>query len=188
MVLPSRSGSYTAYCDASRVGIGCVLIQDGRGISYDSRQLKPHEKNYQVHDVELEYIVHALKIWRNYLYNVSCKVFTDHRSLQHLLGQKDLKLSFSATGFFLRERGGSLAFAMKKGPGPRLSWSLLFALAKGKPHSRSLGWASLHDYESPVAFAKDIFGPGKFCLRDREGIVAIAKKDHWVEAILKRGT
>nr|XP_033508549.1 uncharacterized protein LOC117273483 [Nicotiana tomentosiformis] len=92
MVLPSRSGSYTAYCDASRVGIGCVLIQDGRGISYDSRQLKPHEKNYQVHDMELEYIVHALKIWRNYLYNMSYKVFTDHRSLQHLLGQKDLNL------------------------------------------------------------------------------------------------
>jgi len=62
LVLPSASGSYTVYCDSSRVGIGCVLMQEGRVIAYASRQLKPHERNYPVHDLELVAIVHALKI------------------------------------------------------------------------------------------------------------------------------
>ncbi|XP_070045847.1 uncharacterized protein [Nicotiana tomentosiformis] len=74
LVLPSSSCSYTVYCDASRIGIGCVLMQEGRVITYASRQLKPHEKNYHVHDLELNVIVHALKIWRHYLYDVSCEV------------------------------------------------------------------------------------------------------------------
>ncbi|XP_070017831.1 uncharacterized mitochondrial protein AtMg00860-like [Nicotiana sylvestris] len=52
LVLPSASGSYTIYCDASRVGIGCVLIQKGIFIAYASRQLNPHEKNYLIHDLE----------------------------------------------------------------------------------------------------------------------------------------
>jgi len=84
LVLPSASSSYTVYCDASRIGIRCVLMQEGRVIAYASRQLKPHEKNYHVHDLELAAIIHALKIWRHYLYSVSCEVFTDHRCLQHL--------------------------------------------------------------------------------------------------------
>jgi len=92
LVLPSNSGSCTVYCDASRVGIGCVLMQKGRVIDYASHQLKPHEKNYPVHDLELAAIVHTLKIWRYYLYDVSCEVFTDHHSLQHLFKQKDLNL------------------------------------------------------------------------------------------------
>ncbi|XP_070020835.1 uncharacterized protein [Nicotiana sylvestris] len=51
------------YCDASRADIGRVLMQEGRVIAYASRQLKPHEKNYLLHDLELAVIVHALKIW-----------------------------------------------------------------------------------------------------------------------------
>jgi len=62
LVLPSASGSYTMYCDASRINIGCVLMQEGRVIAYALRQLKPHEKNYPVHDLGLAAIVHALKI------------------------------------------------------------------------------------------------------------------------------
>ncbi|XP_070008757.1 uncharacterized protein [Nicotiana sylvestris] len=54
--------------------------------------LKIHEKNYPTHDLEFAAIVHALKIWRNYLYGVSCEVYTDHRSLQHVLTQRDLNL------------------------------------------------------------------------------------------------
>ncbi|XP_070009495.1 uncharacterized protein [Nicotiana sylvestris] len=57
-------GSYTVYCDASRIGLGAVLMQHGRVIAYASRQLKVHEKNYPVHDLELVVIVHVLKIWR----------------------------------------------------------------------------------------------------------------------------
>jgi len=67
-------------------------MQEGSVIAYASRQLKPHGKNYPVHDLELAAIVHALGIWSHYLYDVSCEVFTDHRSLQHLFKQKDLNL------------------------------------------------------------------------------------------------
>ncbi|XP_070041145.1 uncharacterized protein [Nicotiana tomentosiformis] len=92
LVLPSALSSYTVYCDESRIGIGCELMQEGRVIAYDSRQLIPHEKNYLVHDLELASIVHALNIWRHYLYNMSCVVFTDHQSLQHLFKQNNMNL------------------------------------------------------------------------------------------------
>ncbi|XP_070031688.1 uncharacterized protein [Nicotiana tomentosiformis] len=84
LVLPSASGSYTVYCDASLIGIRCVLMQEERVIAYALRQLKTHEKNYHVHDLELAAIVHALNIWRHYLYGVYCEIYIDHRSLQHL--------------------------------------------------------------------------------------------------------
>ncbi|XP_070040559.1 uncharacterized protein [Nicotiana tomentosiformis] len=54
---------------------------EGRVIAYASRQLKSHQKNYLVHDLELAAIVHALKIWRHYLYGVSYEVYIHHRSL-----------------------------------------------------------------------------------------------------------
>ncbi|XP_070015002.1 uncharacterized protein [Nicotiana sylvestris] len=92
LVLPSGSGMYTVYCDASRVGLGCVLMQDGRVIAYASCQLKVHEKNYPVHDLELDTIIHALKIWRHYLYGMSCDIYMDHRILQYLFKQRDLNL------------------------------------------------------------------------------------------------
>ncbi|XP_070007284.1 uncharacterized protein [Nicotiana sylvestris] len=77
------AGMYTVYCDASRVGLGCVLIQEGRVIAYASRQLKIHEKNYLVPDLELAAMVHAIKIWRHYLYGVSCE-----RAVQNELGTR----------------------------------------------------------------------------------------------------
>nr|GFD01328.1 putative reverse transcriptase domain-containing protein [Tanacetum cinerariifolium] len=61
-------------------------------ISYASRQLKIHEKNYTTHDLELRVVVFALKIWRHYLYGTKCRVFTDHKSLQHILVQKELNV------------------------------------------------------------------------------------------------
>ncbi|GJS71124.1 putative reverse transcriptase domain-containing protein [Tanacetum coccineum] len=61
-------------------------------ISYASRQLKIHEKNYTTHDLELGAVVFALKIWRHYLYGTKCTVFTDHKSLQHILDQKELNM------------------------------------------------------------------------------------------------
>nr|GEW96658.1 putative reverse transcriptase domain-containing protein [Tanacetum cinerariifolium] len=61
-------------------------------ISYASRQLKIHEKNYTTHDLELRAVVFAFKIWRHYLYGTKCTVFTDHKSLQHILNQKDLNM------------------------------------------------------------------------------------------------
>ncbi|GJV06069.1 putative reverse transcriptase domain-containing protein [Tanacetum coccineum] len=61
-------------------------------IAYASRQLKIHEKNYTTHDLELGAVVFALKIWRHYLYGTKCTVFTDHKSLQHILDQKELNM------------------------------------------------------------------------------------------------
>lgn len=92
LTLPEGSDVYVIYCDASRVGLGCVLIQRGKVIAYASRQLKAHEKNYQTHDLELAAVVFALKIWRHYLYSVHVDVFTDHKSLQYVFTQNELNL------------------------------------------------------------------------------------------------
>ena len=78
------------YFDAYRVGLGCVLIKRGKVISYASRQLKVHEKNYPMHDLEHAAVVFALKIWRHYLYEVHVDVFNDHKSHQYLFTQKEL--------------------------------------------------------------------------------------------------
>ena len=71
-------------CDASRVGLGCVLMQGGKVIAYASRQLKIHEKKYPTHGLELAVVVFALKLWRHYLYSEHVDVFTDHKSLQNV--------------------------------------------------------------------------------------------------------
>ncbi|KAM3382457.1 hypothetical protein P3S68_008031 [Capsicum galapagoense] len=67
-------------------------MQHGKVISYTSKQLKPHEKNYPTHDIKLAAVVFALKIWRHYLYGVHIDVFTDHKSLQYVFSQKDLNI------------------------------------------------------------------------------------------------
>ncbi|WMV55111.1 hypothetical protein MTR67_048496 [Solanum verrucosum] len=92
LTLPVEGEGFIVYCDASQIGLGCVLIQKGKVIAYASRQLKIHEKNYPTHDLELAAVVFALKIWRHYLYEVHCEVFTDHRSLQYIFNQRDLNL------------------------------------------------------------------------------------------------
>ncbi|CAA0810785.1 Uncharacterized mitochondrial protein AtMg00860, partial [Striga hermonthica] len=92
LTIPDPSWSFTIFSDASRRGLGCVLMQDGQVIAYASRQLKPHEQNYPTHDLELAAIVHALKIWRHYLYGGRCEIFTDHKSLQYIFTQKELNM------------------------------------------------------------------------------------------------
>ena len=73
--LPKGSDGYVIYCDASRVGPCCVLMQRGKVIAYESRQLKVHENNYPTHDLELAAVVFSLKIWRHYLYGVHVDVY-----------------------------------------------------------------------------------------------------------------
>ncbi|CAN4096858.1 unnamed protein product [Withania somnifera] len=89
---PEGTDGYAVYCDASGIGLGCVLMQHGRVIAYASRRLRPHEKNYPTHDLELAAVVFALKIWRHYLYGVHVDIYTDHKSLQYIFKQKDLNL------------------------------------------------------------------------------------------------
>ncbi|GJQ97933.1 putative reverse transcriptase domain-containing protein [Tanacetum coccineum] len=86
------SENFVVYCDASRKGLGAVLMQREKVIAYASRQLKIHEKNYTTHDLELGVVVFTLKIWGHYLYGTKCVVFTDHKSLQHILDQKELNM------------------------------------------------------------------------------------------------
>ena len=89
---PTSGREYAMYSDASRIGVGCVLIQDGKVVPYASRQLKSHEQNYPTHDLKLAVVVFALKIWRHYLYGEKCRTFTYHKSLKYLLTQKELNL------------------------------------------------------------------------------------------------
>ncbi|GKE70144.1 putative reverse transcriptase domain-containing protein [Tanacetum coccineum] len=92
LALPEGNEDFIAYCDALKKDLGVVLMQRENVISYASCQLKIHEKNYTTHDLELGAVVFALKIWRHYLYGTKCTVFTDHKSLQHILNQKELKM------------------------------------------------------------------------------------------------
>ncbi|KAD5802577.1 hypothetical protein E3N88_13937 [Mikania micrantha] len=86
------SEDFIVYCDASNLGLECVLMQQDKVIAYASRQLMVHEKNFTTHDLELGAVVFALKIWRHYLYGTKCVIYTDHKSLQHILNQKELNM------------------------------------------------------------------------------------------------
>ena len=92
LILPNGEDKFIVYCDAFRVGLGCVLMQNGRVVAYASRQLKKHKQNYPTHDLEMAAVIFALKIWRHYLYGVTCEIFTDHKSLKYIFQQKDLNL------------------------------------------------------------------------------------------------
>ena len=84
LILLDIRNDFQVYCDASRLGLGGVLMQDGRVVSYASRQLRPHELNYATHDLELAAVVHALKIWIHYLIG--------NKSLKCIFTEKELNL------------------------------------------------------------------------------------------------
>ncbi|GJS23435.1 putative reverse transcriptase domain-containing protein [Tanacetum coccineum] len=92
LALPEVTENFIVYCDASHKGYGVVLMQKEKVIVYASRQLKKHEENYTTHDLELGAVVFALKLWRHYLYGTKCTVYTDHKSLQYILDQKELNM------------------------------------------------------------------------------------------------
>ncbi|GJX81030.1 putative ribonuclease H-like domain-containing protein [Tanacetum coccineum] len=90
--LPEGSEDFVVYCDASLKGFGAVLMQREKVIAYASRQLRKNEENYTTHDLELGAVVFALRLWRHYLYGTKCTVYTDHKSLQYILDQKELNM------------------------------------------------------------------------------------------------
>nr|GEV71084.1 putative reverse transcriptase domain-containing protein [Tanacetum cinerariifolium] len=92
LALPEGNDDSFVYCDASHQGLGAVLMQREKVIAYASQQLKLNEENYTTHDLELGAVVFDLKIWRHYLYGTKCTMFTDHKSLQHILDQKELNM------------------------------------------------------------------------------------------------
>jgi hypothetical protein len=91
LVLPDLT-KFDIYYDASRQGLGCVLMQEGQVVCYASRQLRKREKNYPTLDLEQATVVHALKIWRHYLTGHRCEIYSDHKSLMYIFTQNDLNL------------------------------------------------------------------------------------------------
>ncbi|GKE33574.1 putative reverse transcriptase domain-containing protein [Tanacetum coccineum] len=122
LALPEGNDDFVVHCDASHQGLGAVLMQREKVIAYASRQLKPNEENYTTHDLELGAVVFAVKIWRHYLYGTKCTMFTDHKSLQHILDQKELNM---------RQRRCLELLAILRLLNSLSSW-------KGKCHSRCL--------------------------------------------------
>ena len=90
LTTPISGELFTIYYDASTVGLGCVLIQQGKVVAYVLRQLKQHKRNYPAHDLELAAVVFALKTLRHYLYGEKFEVYSDHKSLKYIFTQKDL--------------------------------------------------------------------------------------------------
>jgi hypothetical protein len=89
---PDIEKSFDVYCDASGSGLECVLMQEGRVISYASRQLHWHEEHCPTHDLELAAVVHALKIWHHYLLGNTCHLYTDNKSLKYIFTQTELNM------------------------------------------------------------------------------------------------
>jgi hypothetical protein len=81
---------FTVCTDASKQGFGVVLTRDGGVIAYASRKLKQHEDIHAAHDLELEVVMLALKLWRHYLLGRGFELKTDLESLKHLFTQRDL--------------------------------------------------------------------------------------------------
>jgi hypothetical protein len=88
LVMPNKEKPFSIYCDASEQGLGCVLMQDGHMVAYASRQLRKHEVNYSIHNLELATVVHALNIWRHYLLGKRCELYTDYKSLKYIFTQR----------------------------------------------------------------------------------------------------
>jgi len=84
LILPKSGEAFVVYCDASKLGLGGVLMQNNKVVAYASRQLRIHERNYPTHDLELAAVVFVLQIWRHYLYGSRFEVFSDHKSLKYL--------------------------------------------------------------------------------------------------------
>ena len=95
LTLLKGTKAFVLYCGASQVGMGCFVMQHSKVITYLSRQLKVHNKNYPTHDLHLTAVVFALKIWSHYLCGVHIDVFTDHKTLKYM---------FTQTKWHLRQR------------------------------------------------------------------------------------
>jgi hypothetical protein len=89
---PDTAKLFNVYCDASGTGLGGVLMQEGRVISYSSRQLRHHEEHYPTHDLELAAVVMALWAWHHYLLGNVVPIYTDQKSLKYIFTQPDLNM------------------------------------------------------------------------------------------------
>ncbi|XP_052490813.1 uncharacterized protein LOC128043050 [Gossypium raimondii] len=88
--LPNFAKTFELECDASGVGIGAVLTQDGKPIAYFSEKLNGPTLNYPVYDKEMYALIRALETWQHYLWPKEFVIHTDHEALKHLKGQHKL--------------------------------------------------------------------------------------------------
>lgn len=88
LILLNPIESFVVYCDALKMGLGGVLMYNRQVVDYASIQLRVHEMNYCMHDLELATMVLMLKIWRYYLFSSKFKVFNGPKSLKYLFDQK----------------------------------------------------------------------------------------------------
>jgi len=110
LLLPNLREPFEVYCDASKMGLGGVLMQNGQVVTYASRQLKTHERNYPTYDLELVVVVFALKMWRHYLFGFKFEVFSDHKSLNYLFSQKELNMRQRRWIEFLKDYDFELSY------------------------------------------------------------------------------
>jgi hypothetical protein len=89
---PDTTKPFDVYCDASGTGLGRVLMQEGRVISYSSRQLRCHEEQYPTHDLELGAVVMVLQTWHHNLLGNAVHIYTDHKSLKYIFTQPDMNM------------------------------------------------------------------------------------------------
>jgi len=114
LVLPNLSKPFVMYCDASKMGLGGVLMQRGQVVAYASRQLKIHERNYPAHDLDLAVVVFALKLWRHYLYGSKFEVFSDHKNLKYLFDQREFNMRQRKWLKFLKDYDFELSYHSSK--------------------------------------------------------------------------
>jgi hypothetical protein len=88
--VPDMDTNFLVCIDASKEGLGGVLMQDNQVIAYILRKLRRHEENYVTHDLELLAIVYAMRFWRHYPIRRKFELKTDHCGLQHIFTQSDL--------------------------------------------------------------------------------------------------
>jgi hypothetical protein len=88
--LPDFGKTFELECDASRIGIGGVLLQEGKLIAYFSEKLSGPSLNYSTYDKELYALVHVLETWQYYLWSKEFVIHSDHESLKHIRAQVKL--------------------------------------------------------------------------------------------------
>ena len=92
LIMPDGNKEFVIYSDASKKGLGCVLMPNERVVAYTSQQLKSYEESYPTYDLELPAVVFTLKIWRHCLFGAKCEIYTDHKSLKYLFTQRELNM------------------------------------------------------------------------------------------------
>ena len=101
LVLPDFSKTFQIECDASGIGIGGVVMQNGRPVAYFSEKLDGARLNYPIYDKELYALVRVLEVWQHYLWPKEFVIHSDHQSLKYLKSQANLNKRHPKWGEFI---------------------------------------------------------------------------------------